>query len=62
VNRIARAAFLLAGVCLGPSAARAQTSDMFPTKAAAEQRARELQCSGAFAMGSDWMPCQNFNA
>ncbi len=33
---------------------------MFPSKAAAEQRARELNCSGAFAMGKEWMPCQNF--
>lgn len=35
---------------------------MFPTKASAEQRAKELRCSGAFAMGKDWMPCQTFEA
>jgi len=34
---------------------------MFPSKVAAEQRAKELKCSGAFAMGKDWMPCQNFD-
>lgn len=40
----------------------AQAYDMFPTKAAAEKRARELKCSGAFAMGNDWMPCKSFDA
>lgn len=34
---------------------------MFPSKAAAEKRAKELKCSGAFAMGKEWMPCQNFD-
>ncbi|MFM8258560.1 MAG: DUF3721 domain-containing protein [Vulcanococcus sp.] len=38
----------------------AQANDMFPSKAAAEKRAKELKCSGAFAMGSDWMPCKDF--
>lgn len=33
---------------------------MFPTKAAAERRAKELKCPGAFAMGSEWMPCKSF--
>jgi hypothetical protein len=47
---------------LAPGAARAQDYDMFPSKAAAEQRAKELKCSGVFAMGKDWMPCQNFEA
>lgn len=28
---------------------------------AAEKRAKELQCSGAFAMGREWMPCKNFD-
>jgi len=44
----AAAPFLAAG------AARAQTHtspDMFATRAAAEKRARQLKCSGAFAMG-----------
>ena len=35
---------------------------MFPTKAAAERRAKELKCSGAFAMGKEWMPCKDFPA
>jgi hypothetical protein len=30
---------------------------MFKTKQEAEQRAAELKCKGAFAMGSLWMPC-----
>ncbi len=36
---------------------QAQAYDMFPTKAAAQQRAKELKCSGAFQMGKEWMPC-----
>ncbi len=47
---------------LGSSVAYAQVNDMFPTKAAAEQRAKQLKCSGAFAMGNDWMPCANERA
>ena len=35
---------------------------MFPTKAAAERRAKELKCQGAFAMGGMWMPCANERA
>lgn len=42
------------------SPGQAQANDMFASKAAAEKRARELHCSGAFAMGSEWMPCQSF--
>jgi hypothetical protein len=53
---------LLAAGCLASGTARAQDYDMFPSKAAAEQRAKELKCSGVFAMGKDWMPCQNFEA
>jgi len=34
---------------------------MFPTRTGAEQRAKQLQCSGAFAMGKEWMPCRNFD-
>ena len=49
----------LAGV---PKVAHAQANDMFSTKAAAEQRAKQLKCSGAFSMGSEWMPCSNFDA
>jgi hypothetical protein len=61
VNPIALALLLSAGVALVPGAARAQANDMFASKAAAEQRAKELKCSGTFAMGKDWMPCQNFD-
>ena len=43
------------------SSAHAQANDMFTTKAAADNRAKELKCSGAFAMGKEWMPCQNFD-
>jgi hypothetical protein len=60
VNRLALALLLSAGACLSPGAVRAQANDMFPSKAAAEKRATELKCSGAFAMGKEWMPCQNF--
>ena len=35
---------------------------MFPTKAAAEKRAKELKCKGSFAMGSMWIPCANERA
>ena len=59
----------LRGVCLIPLVlsallappAQAQANDMFPTKPAAEKRAKELKCSGAFAMGSEWMPCKDFD-
>jgi Protein of unknown function len=50
---------------LAAGAAGAQTntsSDMFPTRAAAEKRAQQLKCSGAFAMGDQWMPCQDLNS
>ena len=46
----------------GSGIAHAQANDMFPTKAAAERRATELKCSGAFPMGDEWMPCKNFDA
>ena len=49
----------LAVLVLDFEAAHAQANDMFPTRAAAEKRAKELKCSGAFAMGSEWMPCKN---
>ena len=35
---------------------------MFATKAEAEKRAAQLNCKGAFAMGSLWMPCANERA
>ena len=40
--------------------AQAQNNDMFPSKAAALKRAKELNCTGAFAMGKEWMPCKDF--
>jgi hypothetical protein len=52
----------LAILALGLNAVHAQANDMFHTKAAAEKRAKQLNCSGAFAMGSEWMPCKNFDA
>lgn len=42
--------------------ALAQANDMFPSKAAAQKRAKELKCTGTFAMGSEWMPCKSFDA
>ncbi|MCP9849241.1 DUF3721 domain-containing protein [Cyanobium sp. Morenito 9A2] len=49
-------------VLLGANGARAQANDMFPTKIGAETRAKELKCSGTFAMGREWMPCASFEA
>jgi len=37
-------------------------SDMFATRAAAEKRAQQLKCSGAFAMGDQWMPCKDLGS
>ena len=39
-----------------------QANAMFATKAAALQRARQLKCAGAFAMGQQWMPCKDLEA
>jgi hypothetical protein len=55
--------FFLVALLLSPGIATpawAQDNDMFPTKAAALQRAKELKCTGAFAMGNEWMPCKDF--
>lgn len=49
-------------VIVAPLAPRAQANDMFPTKAAAEQRAKQLACSGSLMMGKEWMPCSSFAA
>jgi hypothetical protein len=46
----------LAIFALDFGAAHAQANDMFPTKAAAEKRAKELKCSGAFAMAVNGCP------
>ena len=32
---------------------------MYPTKAEAEQAAKQLGCTGAHAMGKQWMPCSS---
>jgi hypothetical protein len=61
-------ATLLRGVCLLPVVlaaflsppVQAQANDMFPTKDAALKRAKELKCTGTFAMGKEWMPCKDF--
>ena len=57
---IALAVLFSAGVALAPGAARAQANDMFPNRQGALLRAKQLQCSGAFAMGEQWMPCKDF--
>lgn len=49
---------LIGGGTVAP--VQAQAIDMFPTKAAAEKRAKQLNCSGAFAMGKEGMPCKDF--
>jgi hypothetical protein len=33
--------------------------DMYPSKAAADKRDKDLRCTGDFKMGGDWMPCKN---
>ncbi len=58
-------ALTAAALMLAAGAAWAQTqasSDMFATRAAAEKRAQELKCSGAFAMGDQWMPCKDLGS
>ena len=62
MNRLGFAVLLLACVVVVPTAVSDQAFAMFPSQAVAEKRARELKCSGVFAMGKDWMPCQNFDA
>ena len=50
--------FSLAGV---PSATAQghQMHDMYPSKAGADKRDKELNCTGDFKMGGEWMPCKN---
>nr|WP_254216726.1 DUF3721 domain-containing protein [Synechococcus sp. CCY 9618] len=40
----------------------AQSFDTYPTRGEAGARARTLECSGACAMGGQWMPCANEQA
>ena len=46
---------------LAPDSNRAwgHTKGMYSSKAAAEKRATELHCQGAYPMGDLWMPCAN---
>jgi hypothetical protein len=56
-------AFVAASLLIGAGSTlpvQAQANDMFPTGAAAQERARQLKCSGAFPMGKEWMPCKDF--
>ena len=36
-----------------------QIQDMYPSKAGADKRDKELKCTGDFKMGGDWMPCKS---
>ena len=50
--------FALAGI--PPATAQEhQMHDMYPSKAGADKRDKELKCTGDFKMGGDWMPCKN---
>jgi hypothetical protein len=57
---IVLATLVLSGWFSPPS--HAHTKGMYKTRAAAEKRARELRCDGAFQMGNLWMPCANERA
>ena len=52
----------VAFITSGLSPVHAQANDMFPTRAAAEKRAKDLNCSGAFSMAGEWMPCMSIEA
>ena len=43
----------------GPKPVWGHTKGMYSSKAAAEKRAAELHCQGAYPMGDLWMPCAN---
>ena len=60
-SSIAPMAPMIIAIATAPFAS-AQSNDMFQTKGAAEKRAKELKCTGSFAMGSEWMPCTNVEA
>jgi hypothetical protein len=57
IRRLAAAACLLAA--LAPAAAIAHSKGLYKTRAEAEQRARELGCSGTHQNNGLWMPCSN---
>ena len=48
----------LVGIPSGTAQER-QMQDMYPTKAGADKRDKELKCKGDFKMGGDWMPCKS---
>jgi len=50
---------LIGALASGPNPAWGHTKGMYSSKAAAEQRAKELHCQGAYPMGDLWMPCAN---
>lgn len=52
--------FCLLGALI--NSAHAQEGDMFTSKTGALQRAKHLKCTGVFQMGSQWMPCKDFNS
>jgi len=55
-------AFILVYALAGIPSATAQErpmQDMYPSKAAADKRDKELKCTGDFKMGGDWMPCKS---
>ena len=52
--------YLAVLLLLAAGSAGAQANDMFPNRQGALLRAKQLQCSGAFAMGEQWMPCKDF--
>ena len=40
---------------------RIETQSLFSTKAEAEKAAKDFNCTGAHAMGENWMPCKVHN-
>lgn len=52
--------FCLLGALINP--VHAQEGDMFPSRTGALQRAKHLKCTGVFQMGTQWMPCNDFNS
>jgi len=56
----ALAAFTLAPqiACAGQTGTKGQPG-LYATKAEAEAAAKQLDCTGAHAMGNQWMPCSS---
>lgn len=50
---------LVGALAHGTNRARGHTKGMYSSKAAAEKRAEELHCQGAYPMGDLWMTCAN---